>query len=173
MTASDFRLLSRLADYHGHYEDRVARGLKPKYKEMISNVRTGLVPGLSFADAGRIEKVLPRECRIYPNDEITPLTYRIISNKLADEFKSRLHRLEDLRTWFKTSEYLTFNFTLNCTNVEIAFNEGLDFKLYLMLIKLINLSGLDETQTINLMASVGVTRELAPKLYEVVQENYS
>lgn len=93
MTASEFKLLSYILDYHSNYNDRVQRGLKPKYKEILSSVRAGKVPGLTFADAERIEKVLPRECRIYPNDEITPLSQQIISNKLSDEFKSRLHRL--------------------------------------------------------------------------------
>lgn len=173
MTASEFKLLSYILDYHSNYNDRVQRGLKPKYKEMLSDVRTGRVPGLTFADAERIEKVLPRECRIYPNDEITPLSFQIISNKLSDEFKSRLHRLEDLKTWFKNSEYLTFSFITDATNVEIAFNENLDLKLRLLFKHLLRESNLGKTQTINLMERVGVSKDSAPKLYELVEEIFS
>jgi len=173
MTASEFKLLSYILDYQSNYNDRVQRGLKPKYKEILSDVRTGKVPGLTFADAERIEKVLPRECRIYPKDEITPLSYRIISNKLSDEFKSRLHRLEDLKTWFKNSEYLTFSFITDATNVEIAFNENLNFSLYLLFKDLIIMSNLGKTGTINLMGNVGVSKHLAPKLYELVEEIFS
>lgn len=173
MTASEFKLLSYIRDYHFDYNDRVQRGLKPKYKEILTDVRTGKVPGLTFADAERIEKVLPRECRIYPKDEITPLTFQIISNKLSDEFKSRLHRLEDLKTWFKNSEYLTFSFITYSTNVEIAFNEDLDFSLYPLFKRLIVESNLGKTETINLMEDVGVSKHLVPKLYELVEEIFS
>ena len=173
MTASEFKLLSYILDYHSNYNDRVQRGLKPKYKEMLSDVRTGRVPGLTFADAERIEKVLPRECRIYPNDEITPLSFQIISNKLSDEFKSRLHRLEDLKAWFKNSEYLTFSFITDATNVEIAFNENLDSRLRLLFKYLLRESNLGKTQTINLMERVGVSKDSAPKLYELVEEIFS
>ena len=170
MTASEFKLLLHVRDYHSNYSDRIQRGLKPTYKEILSNVRAGKVPGLTFADAERIEKVLPRECRIYPKDEITPLSYQIISNKLSDEFKSRLHRLEDLKTWFKNSEYLTFSFITDATNVEIAFNEDLDCKLYLLFESLIRMSNLGKTEAINLMENVGVSKHSAPKLYELVEE---
>lgn len=173
MTASEFRLLTHILDYHSNYSDRVQRGLKPKYKEILTDVRIGKVPGLTFADAERIEKVLPRECRIYPKDEITPLSFQIISNKLSDEFKSRLHRLEDLKTWFKNSEYLTFSFITDATNVEIAYNENLDSKLRLLFKRLIIISDLGKTETINLMENVGVSEHLAPKLYELVEEIFS
>jgi hypothetical protein len=53
MTASEFKLLSCILDYHSNYNDRVQRGLKPKYKEILTDVRTGKVPGLTFADAER------------------------------------------------------------------------------------------------------------------------
>lgn len=92
MTASEFKLLSHILDYHSNYNDRIQRGLKPKYKEILTDVRTGKVPGLTFADAERIEKVLPRECRIYPKDEITPLSFQIISNKLSDEFLNQVFK---------------------------------------------------------------------------------